>query len=209
MTLLHRVATPAQAALLLDVRLRTLITRLMVGECSAAGLSRALQTRLGPVHYQLQKLVWAGVAEVSRTEPRAGRPVRYYRVPPRWFIPFEVTGAETLEQFAQGQVMPRMQRFVQLGLKQLYGTFRLWGYWLEHHNQTSSLHLGNPDHTALQLFAGDEPVLFNVCGLRLNRERASLLKQRLLAVLEDEAFQDMPGADSYSLGLLLVQGEVD
>lgn len=203
------VANAAQAALLLDVTLRPLLGFLMHAPRSAGEVAAHLDMSLQRAHYLLGKLVRAGVAEVASVEARAGRPVRRYRVAPRWFIPYEVTGAETLEAFLAAQILPRMERFVQLSTHLLREHQPTWGYWLEQGPETSNLRMGDLGGTADALFTGDEPFLLNIGNNRLSRARAAELKRRLLAVLEEFSEEETAGAPEYTIGVMLVRGGVD
>ena len=122
----------------------------------------------------------------------------------RWFIPYEVTGADTLEAFVASQIMPRMERFVKLGVRQIGDTYAAWGYWLG----GGSLNMGDPEGKARELFEGDEPFLLNIGALNLRREHASELKRRLLALVEEFAEHHDTQEPAYTLGLLLARGDV-
>jgi len=200
----HRVATAEQARILLDVTTRPLLDLLMTGEHSASQVAAYLGVSVQRAHYLLEKWRRADIAKVNRVQPRSGRAVRYYTMAPRWFVPFAVTGEETLETFVDAQILPRMQRFVGLGIRQIGERYRDWGYWLD----GGSLNMGNPDGEAQQLFEGDEPFLLNLGTIRLSPERSSALKQRLLAAVEEFRAQHDPQEPAYTVGLLLARGDV-
>ena len=88
-----RVADARQAALLLNVELRQVFLPMMQRACSASELARELGIGVQRAHYLIGRLQAAEVAELVSVQPRAGRPIRRYRVAPRWFVPFEVAGA--------------------------------------------------------------------------------------------------------------------
>lgn len=200
----HRVATTEQARILLDVATRPLLDLLMTGERSASQVAAHLGVSVQRAHYLLGKLTRAEIAEVSRVQPRSGRAVRYYTAPPRWFVSFAVTGEATLEAFMEAQVLPRIQRFLRLGVRQIGEKYRDWGYWLD----SGSLDMGDPDGAARHLFQGDEPFLLNIGTVHLAPERASALKRRLRAVVEEFVSQEDRAKPSYTIGLLLAKGEV-
>jgi hypothetical protein len=203
-----QTATPGQAALLLDVALRPLFAVLMQRPRSAAELSRSLKISVQKAHYLLGKLMAADIAQLDSVTPRAGRPVKRYRMAAHWFIPFRSTGAETLDAFFSQQLMPRMNQLVRLGVRQFEKTAHTWGYWLEQEGEASSLRIGDPDGAALALMESDEPLLLNLSTLHLRPEHASTLKRRLLAVIDE--FDALNEADqpAYTFGLQLVRGEV-
>ena len=204
-----RVADSQQAGLLLDVSLRPLISVLMGRSRSASEVARELGLSVQRAHYLLGKLMTAGIAELDSIQPRAGRAVRRYRVGPRWFVPFEATGAETLHAFLAAQIMPRMELFVKLSLRQIGDVYSHWGFWLEHSEGSGSLNLGDPTGRARELFEGDEPFLFNLGSMHLSSRNATALKRRLLTVLEEfQALEDVGGTD-YALGLLFAEGRME
>ncbi len=204
-----RVADSRQAALLLDVSLRPLIGVLMGRSCSASEVAHELGLSVQRAHYLLGKLMTAGIAELDSVQPRAGRGVRRFRVGPRWFVPFEATGAETLHAFLAAQIMPRMELFVRLSLRQIGDVHSHWGFWLEHSGTSSSLNLGDPAGRARELFEGDEPFLLNLGTMHLSPQNATELKRRLLAVLEEFQTLEDTGGTAYALGFLFAEGVME
>ncbi|WP_407539808.1 helix-turn-helix domain-containing protein [Deinococcus radiomollis] len=213
----HRTASAEQARLLLDVELRPLLALLMNTPSTASEVAARLGLDIGRAHYRLTRLVRAGVAEVmiaaettaeAGQAARAGRALKHYRVAGRWFIPYEVTGADTLEAFMGSQIMPRVEGFVRLSVEQIGPAFGQWGYWHEQDGTSSTLRLGDPDGFSRELFEGDEPFLFNIGALNLRREHASELKRRLLALVEEFAEHHDTQEPAYTLGLLLARGDV-
>ncbi|WP_293911588.1 winged helix-turn-helix domain-containing protein [Deinococcus sp.] len=203
-----RTATAEQAELLLDVELRMLFSELMKAPRSATELGHHLKLSPQRVHYLLRKLLAADVAQLDSVTPRAGRAVKRYRVSPRWFIPFEVTGNDTLDDFLSAQILPRMDQLVRLSVRQLEAAFGTWGYWLEQEGESGSLRMGDPDGAAQELYASDEPFLLNLGTLRLSREQAAALKHKLIAVLDEFAALEERGEQPYTLGIQLVRGEI-
>jgi predicted transcriptional regulator len=179
-----RIADARQAELLLDIGLRSLIGLLMRNPHTVTEVSDQLKISVQRAHYLIQKLMRAGVALLDSVQARAGRAIRRYRIAPRWFIPFEVTEADTLQAFLAAQIMPRMEKFIELSLKQIGDTFSRWGYWLEQNGESGSLNIGDPEGRARDLFEGDEPFLLNIGTMWLNAEHASRLKRKLLALME-------------------------
>lgn len=204
-----RTANAQQAALLLDVELRALLTLLMRGERSASQVAQLLEVSVQRAHYLLGKLTRAGVAVVVREDARAGRAVKQYRMPERWFIPYEVTGAETLEAFASAQVLPRVERLVSHSARLLREHSPHWGFWLEGGTENASLLIGDEHSPAHELFFGDEPFLMSLGSMHLSRERAGELKRRLMDVLDDFGTESTPGTSEYTVALMLVRGGID
>lgn len=205
----HDVATATQAALLLRPDLRPLLQYLMEDARSATDVAARLGVPLTRAAYLLRTLTRAQVAIVERTEARAGRPVKRYRVASRWFIPYTVTAAETLEAFWLAQSGPRMEKITALAARQVQEDVPVSGLWLSQGEGVSDLEIGNEAGPARDLFGGDEPLMLTIAGVRLDEAQARALKRRLLALFEETARSERMGAPVFTLGLLLVQGGVD
>ncbi|MFC4638185.1 winged helix-turn-helix domain-containing protein [Deinococcus hohokamensis] len=205
----HHIATRPQAALLLHPELRSLLQYLMQGARSAAEVARQLDLPLARASYLLGKLQRGGVAFVERVDPRPGRPVKRYRVAPRWFIPYDVTAAETLDAFWLEQIRPRMAQIAALAARQAQDYAPVWGLWLSKGETDSNLEIGDQSGPAQDVFAGDEPLMLTIANLRLNEQQARHLKRRLLALLEETAQGETPTSPVYTLSLMLVRGGVD
>ena len=204
-----RTANAEQATLLLDVKLHPLLDLLMRAECSASEVAAHLNVSVQRAHYLLGKLIQAKVAVIERHDARAGRSIKRYRMPGRWFIPYEVTGAETLEAFASAQLLPRLETLIGHSARILHQHSPHWGFWLESNAENLSLLIGDGHGPAHELFFGDEPFFLNIGHMHLSRERATELKRRLWAVLEDFEVEETPGAPEYTIALMLVRGAVN
>ncbi|AZI44282.1 ArsR family transcriptional regulator [Deinococcus psychrotolerans] len=204
-----RTANAEQAALLLDIKLRPLLDFLMRSECSASEAAAHLSVSLQRAHYLLGKLVQAQMAVVERQNASAGRAIKRYSMPGRWFIPYEVTGAETLEAFASAQLIPRIEILIGHSVRVLRERSPHWGFWLESSAGSVNFLIGTQHGPANELFLGDEPFLLNIGRIHLSREKASELKRRLLAVLEDFETEDTPSAPEYTTALMFVRGAVN
>lgn len=207
-----QTANAEQAALLLDVALRPLLGLLMQTPSTAREVAEHLNVKTQRAYYLLRKLASAGVAQVSVERGSGGQVCKQYAVSPRWFIPYEVTRAETLEAFLAGQILPRMERFVDHSVRLIQTQQPNWGYWLERSERSSNLRMGGPDGSAHTPFEGEEPFLLNLGTAHLTRAGAAELERRLRAVLAEceelEVPLEAPKADAYTIGLLLVRGEV-
>jgi len=200
-----RVAGASQAAALLAVELRPLVTLLMRRACTVSEVASELGIHLNRAHYLTTKLLRAGVAEVSGIEARSGRGMKRYVVAPHWFVPFDVTDAVTLQDFAGAQLIPRLTQMLDHAVPvfQSHAGGRA-GYWVEEERVAIGDHVG----PAEGLFTGDEPFLFDIGQLRLSPERASDLKRRLTALLREFAQNESPAGSPYGIGIMLVRGEV-
>lgn len=198
-----RLADARQARLLLDVALRPVFSLLMTAPGSARQVAGHLNVDIQRAYYLLRKLERAGIAETVTNQPH-----KCYRVAPRWFIPYEVTRADTLHAFLAAQIMPRIERFVTLGVEVLQRQQPDWGAWLELGPLGSSLRMGDTAGAAHDLFTGAEPFILSIGSVRLSRVQAEVLKRRLIAVMDELEEQNSPDADEYSFALMLVRGDV-
>ncbi|GGL08268.1 hypothetical protein GCM10010844_28830 [Deinococcus radiotolerans] len=205
----HEVATSRQAALLLRPDLRPLLNYLMQDARSAADVARHLNLTLAQASYQVSKLHAADVATIERIDARAGRPVKRYRVQPRWFIPYDVTAEDTLDGFWLTQISPRMERISSFAAAQLRAHSPSWGLWLSGHSGQSHLEIGDAGGPARSIFEGDEPLMLTIAGLRLTEPNARRLKRLLLDLLAEGSALETPGATPYTLSLMLVQGSAE
>ncbi|GHF93355.1 hypothetical protein GCM10017783_01650 [Deinococcus piscis] len=136
-------------------------------------------------------------------QQRAGRPIRRYAMPEPWFIPFEVTQAETLEGFISSQFLPRNEQMMRLQAAALLAEHPRWGYWL----RSGTLHLGSQEGPPLRQVLADQPFLSAIGTAQLSQARALEFKRRLWALLA-EFEQDEEGGESYALSVQLVRGQV-
>ncbi|MFC4453676.1 hypothetical protein [Deinococcus sonorensis] len=108
----HVVSDSAAAAFLSDPRRQAYLSPFIDAEVTVSQVAHALSLPLGRAHYWTLRLLTLGLVRETRREARAGRAVRHYRaVASAFFVPFDVTGADTLETqvLVDGQV--REQRF--------------------------------------------------------------------------------------------------
>jgi DNA-binding transcriptional ArsR family regulator len=84
------ISDPRSAALLANTRQRHILLALVDRERSQTELSETLGIALNLLHHHLVRLEAAELIEVTRTEPRRGRAVRYFRSVARsFFVPAE------------------------------------------------------------------------------------------------------------------------
>ena len=212
-------ATYTQAALLLDVNLRPLLSALIVEtdggdkQMSKGKSVSELAAELGGaktgwplrrVHYQVGKLQTAGIVQQVGVQPRAGRPIRHYAMPAPWFIPFEVTQSATLEGFLAAQIVPRTQQMVRLQTDMLLERQRNWGLWLNR----GSLHLGNLAGPPIQHLLEGQPFISTMGTVRLSHQRALELKARLWALLKEFEDEEKSG-EYYGLSLQFMRGKIE
>lgn len=90
---------PQAARALTDLSLLPLLSLFLRGEASASEAAESLGADLDKVYYQVRKLERFGVLMVTRSETRAGRPIKHYRASAdAFFVPFAVLPHETFER---------------------------------------------------------------------------------------------------------------
>ncbi|WP_235610409.1 ArsR/SmtB family transcription factor [Deinococcus aerius] len=93
----QRLDDPGAARVLADAQLRRYFEPFIWRERRVTDVAAELGVTKHAMLYQVNKLLRLGLLEVTRTEPRAGRAVRYYRSSsPGYFVPFAVTSAESI-----------------------------------------------------------------------------------------------------------------
>ncbi|ULH14059.1 helix-turn-helix domain-containing protein (plasmid) [Deinococcus sp. KNUC1210] len=197
-----RVATAEQAAILLDNRQSVLLGRLAERPVGASELARALDRPLSSVHAALQRLLRAGLVEQVSSRPRAGPPVRQYRLPVPWIIPFEVTPAATLRDLLAKSFEERLNEH--LDALAAFMT-RVDGRWAV----TVSASDGIWQHTIAPINrpAEPQPVIFaQGIQLRLSKDRAREFGVRLRALMDEFAAEPSATGREWAFTGLLTPG---
>ena len=95
----HVVADPTQARFLTDPAKKRFFLPFLARERRIAQAAAEAGCSINRMLYQVRTLVDAGLLQVLRVEPRAGRAVRVYRsVHDAYFVPFSATPYDTLQQ---------------------------------------------------------------------------------------------------------------
>ncbi|MFC4453722.1 helix-turn-helix domain-containing protein [Deinococcus sonorensis] len=197
----HWATTPEQAHLLLRADLHPLLLRLMTAPQSASELALALGCTVQDAHYRLRALERAGIAQVVETRARAGRPIKRYRMRSDWFVPFELTSAETLLEFLEQQNQPRMNTFLRHLFGHLQAKRETLGFRLRREGEETSLVISTASgRDPLE----DRPHLMQWTELRLTPDRAFQLMERLGELFEEYAQDDEE--TTFTLGLFLGEG---
>jgi hypothetical protein len=88
----HRVETPEQARLLSDPATTRYLEPFLGRERSASEAAAELGVRIDTLLYRIGKFLAAGLLEIVREEPRAGRAIKVYRtVADAFYVPFGLT----------------------------------------------------------------------------------------------------------------------
>lgn len=199
-----RATTERQAALLLDPANYRLLDALMGRACSAGDVARTLGEDVRRAHYRLRRFVDAGLVEIVGEEKRAGRPIKRYAMHAHWFVPFELTSAETLEGLLSDQLGPRLERFVGLLARDLHETAGVGVRFERGEDGVLNVRLYDGGAAARP----DAPVIANWGRLRLSDAQARSLLRDLQSVLDRyEALAD-DAAEPFTIGVFLAAGDI-
>jgi DNA-binding transcriptional ArsR family regulator len=174
-------------------------------ERSASEVARELDVPLTTLAYRLEKLLEAGLLRVTRIRKRSGSPVKLYRaVADSFFVPFEVTDADSLESLIKRWEEPWLSMFHHAYAQALAEAGSGWGVrvWRDGTDEIRVV----PDLVRPGAWHSDlshSPVLLDELFLdvRLSHEDAKALRQRLLEVIK--TYQGRKGTDRYFLRIML------
>lgn len=196
-----RTASPQQAALLLDPRLNDLLSELVrLDSASASELARALGRPLSSVHAQLERLLVAGIVEVAAVQARAGRPIRRYRMPLPWHVPFAVTPAATLRELLGGGFETGLSEQLDALARVMGHAESQWEVLVERlegqlSQQIRPLRRSEMSHLRAAMGSG--------VNLRLVPARSLELKERLTALIQEFMTQPDEDGQRWTLTVLL------
>ena len=125
----HLVITqPETAELLVNHKTSRFLVPFMKRELSLTAAAAELGVKLSTLHHHVTKFSSAGLLEVARSEPRAGRPVKHYRSTAKtFFVPFHATRSETLERLLTEVTMAGNIRFYREVTRTLQQISPTWG----------------------------------------------------------------------------------
>ena len=125
----HLIITqPETAELLVNHKTSRLLVPFMKRELSLTAAAAILGVKLPTLHHHVAKFISAGLLEVTRSEPRAGRPVKHYRSTAKiFFVPFHVTRSETLERLLTEVTAAGNSRFYREVTRTLQQISPTWG----------------------------------------------------------------------------------
>ncbi len=116
----HRVTDPEQARLLTEPAFEDAFRPFLGRERSVSEAAAEAGTTLDAMLYRVRGLLKAGLLEVARLRPRAGRPIKLYRsVHDAYFIPYELTPFASLEERLWRQFMPELKERLAIQARRL------------------------------------------------------------------------------------------
>lgn len=109
-----RIDDPTQAKLLTDPISVGYLSPFLARERTVGQAAAEIGCGIGTMYYRVGVFLQAGLLEVRRVEPRAGRSIKHYRsVADGFFIPFEATPYAGLEERLEAQRREIDQRYVE------------------------------------------------------------------------------------------------
>lgn len=106
-------------------------TPFMQSEHSLSSAAKALGIQKTAMYYHLKKFLSMGILRCVRQEKRAGRASKIYKASSeRYFIPFQLTGAETVEKLALASDYDLLKVFTHSWIKTSSRYYAQWGIWV-------------------------------------------------------------------------------
>lgn len=106
------VADEPAAAFLLDADRLRFLHPFMRGERSTSEAASEVGVSVKDMAYRVKRMRELGLLELTREQKRAGRPVRYYRAPDAFYIPFAVLPQAELEESVASLLHSSQQRLI-------------------------------------------------------------------------------------------------
>jgi hypothetical protein len=94
----RRIVDPDAVRFLMDGSQRRYLGPFLRNESTVAQAAAELAVGTDDMYYRVKRMQRFGILSVTRSEPRAGRPVKYYSAGPHaLFVPFAATDYDTVE----------------------------------------------------------------------------------------------------------------
>ena len=162
------------------------------GEYSLSEAAKKLSVSPSAMLYQIKKLLRLELLRVVRTEPRRGRAIKYYRATSeRFFVPFEVTSAETVFNLLYKAEERQLREFLSHYIRMNTHAPEPWGvgiFLTREGGIGKSIAVSN-DHDPEQLvqmaLEKDFPAVWSSWStLRLDFEKAKALQRDLIKLFD-------------------------
>ncbi|MFC4454287.1 winged helix-turn-helix domain-containing protein [Deinococcus sonorensis] len=216
----QRLDDPEAARVVADAQSRRYFEPFIWRERRVTDVAAELGVTRNAMLYQVNKLLRLGLLEVTRTEPRPGRAIRYYRSSsPGYFVPFSATSAESIHALYESSLDNARRSVLSLltrawsGLAEDPRWFGLYTYGdaqgFRSHALLPARPAGppSPDWRMLAwLLEPDVPAVWdNTAPLQLSRAHAKQLQRDLHQLHANyQALKDDASGETYVLRLTLV-----
>ncbi|MFC4425982.1 ArsR/SmtB family transcription factor [Deinococcus navajonensis] len=222
----QRLDDPAAARVLADGYTRQFFEPFIWRERRVTEVARDLGISKTAMLYRVRQFLRLGLLEVTRTEPRAGRAIRYYRATSRgYFVPFTATTADSVQSLYE-ESLDNTRRSVLSALTRAWSTLaddpRWFGLYtfgdeqgLKSHallpyRPADNLHDLSQQGFLEPLLAETEPAIWdNTTTLTLSAQDAKTLQRELNALQRRFSRRKLPGGQPYLMRLTLAPVQVD
>ncbi len=202
------VSDPAAARFLLDPDRLRFLRPFMLGERGTAAAAAALDIAVKTMAYRVKRMESLGLLRCTGERRRAGRPIRLYRAPRTFFIPFAAVPKGDLEEMVESLLRNPQRQLVAGLLRSLGDTehdLHRWGWRLsldgdERLSIRPAPNVRDDEQLFHKLLADDGPALLvgNV-PLKLDHAAAKALQRDLVALAQ--RYDRLDGPDTYLLTL--------
>ena len=128
------VRDPAAVTYVLDPERARFLQPFMRGERSTSQAAAEVGLSVKDMAYRVRRMLELGLLTIARVEPRTGRPIRYLRAAPAYFLPFADMPDADLVESVESLLRETRRQLVQ-GLVQALGEterdLHRWGWRLE------------------------------------------------------------------------------
>lgn len=177
----------------------------MLQEQSPSSAAAFLGLKLNVLMYWVRRFLALGLIEVTRVEPRGGRPVRFYKAAAdAFFVPFKSLSSQDLEDFYRELRQPFQAALGQSLLQTLSDPALDWGLWINSQGQVQNFVFGDPQgQRAFNNRKPDAPATIQLQGsLNLDFEQAKQFQHELIELYQ--RYQALSGGQRYLLNLAFV-----
>ena len=186
-----------------------LLEPFMKRELSLSGAAEELRVKLPTLLYHVKKFLAFGLLELIRTEPRAGRPIKYYRSTARtFFVPYQLTSSDTLAQLLAELTAPTEKQFHREAARTLQTLDPDWGLNISVHSDEGVTYALAPQtanyvpEVVGRMLEPDNPALLvNDGTFELDFETAKALQQELADLFSRYKQKQKPGGQHYAYRL--------
>lgn len=196
------VANASQAALLLNERYADVINVLAGDGASASQVAKRIGKPLSSVHTQLKSLLGVGIIYVHTVHPRAGRPIKEYRLYLPWHIPFAVTPATSLRDLLADRLKSTIDQQMDALAMALERVYDSPDWFVNVDASEGSLEF-LVQNVALGQIA-TQPIVGISTELHLTPEKAILLKERLNMIFSEFSNEQTSDDSALKWSLLLL-----
>lgn len=211
------ITRPDVARALTQLKTTQLLEPFMKRELTLSQAAKELGFKLSALFYHVERFIAFGLLEVTRTEARAGRPLKlYHSTAHTFFVPYQLTPSETLAQLLGDLIGPSERRFHREAAHTLQTLDPDWGLNITCPPNEGVSYALAPRVTDFvprlieSVLKPDAPALFLSDGtLELDFETAKALQKDLINLFDTYRQKQQAGGQRYAyrLGLTPIQND--